>query len=982
MKKRLTCMLLCLVMMLSVLLAGCANDSDDDVQDEITDAASKNTVSLTMWVVSEEKVDSGVASAVTKALNSLTEAKYKTRLEIRYLTEDEYYRTLTETISEYEKAQTLTGSSGNGTTSGTEAETNNGGELETDADGMLRDKYPSLKPNQVDILYIGDLKDANGELLMSGEAMFNQLVSDGLLAQLDSALAGDAKKIQEYLSPTLLSAVKRNGVTYAIPNNNVIGEYTYLLLNESLMKKYSMQGHYLHGSIDGFYNEYVYQYLNMISEYTSGTGDDSVLPIDATYEECLELLAYYWSIDPDDYSLNGTDFSVFGSLYEDMDSLSRGDVILGVESLFENPEFVKAYLQLNRYRLNDSGRDFFRTDANAETEYAKSAVKFIKGDLTILTVEDGVSYYVDENGERYYAVVAKNPTATSEDIYGNMFAVYANSVNVSRSMEIIAYLNTNAEARNLLQYGVEGVHYDLDSNGYAVSKANVDGKMYKMDLYATGNVFLAYLTPGMNADIWESGKTQNRSSLVDPLLGFDLSSFASGSGQIGTDISIPTLDGEKSYDSLTYSSGYSKEVLSQNKILKDWLTSCDVAGKGIYIYKSVAEDKNTIRATYYLYNSIGEADFAVIPTAVMTKQEDANGNQTEKETGLNLEMAYTNVKESGYVISVVSFSGKFSANYATTLSATANGESATMKESGQTGVLNFDFMNTQYYKVQSYGDLHIANFYENNTLYKQLLKWVNDAEREQLNLLTWVDTTSSQTENTYTYLIMRRNLSCATDLEIQMTGDAKSPILNFVFTEDKEIKFDEMITGTTGTYKNDPYLLYYVTVTTDKDVTLSYQTSMNGVADRLSPIVTEGTDAMRFDVFGELNTELIAYMKSLNDELVALLNACTTYEELEAVVADFAILLSTEKLPSNGDLNSELVKAYVADADGMVHGDLQTLYYQIRHITNYQKMDEVLKAENSGWTSEKINGETKVYYYSPFGIYYQWLQEYSYMPAQ
>lgn len=982
MKKRLTCMLLCLVMVLSVLLAGCADDSDGDVQDEITDAASKNTVSLTMWVVSEEKVDSGVASVVTKALNSLTEAKYKTRLEIRYLTEDEYYQTLTETIAEYEKAQTLAGSSASGTTSGTETET--GDEVETDADGLMRDKYPSLKPNQVDILYIGDLKNADGELLMSGEAMFNQLLSDGLLAELDSALAGDAKKIQEYLSPTLLSAVKRNGVTYAIPNNNVIGEYTYLLLNESLMNQYSMQGHYLNGSIDGFYNEYIYQYLNMISEYTSGTGESGVLPIDASYEECLELLAYYWSIDPDDYSLNGTDFSVFGSLYKDMDSLSRGDVILGVESLFENPDFVKAYLQLNRYRLNEEGREFFRTEANADTAYAKSAIKFVKGDLTILTVEDGVSYYVDENGERYYAVIAKNPTATSEDIYGNMFAVYANSVNVSRSMEIISYLNTNAEARNLLQYGVEGVHYDLDSNGYAVSKANVDGKTYKMDLYATGNVFLAYLTPGMNADIWENGKTQNRSSLVDPLLGFDLSSFATGAGQIGTDISIPTLELEKPYDSLTYSSGYSKEILSQNTILKDWLTSCDAAGKGIYIYKSVAEDKSkgTIRATYYLYNSIGDAKFTVIPTAVKTKQEDEKGNIIEKETGLNLEMAYTDSTESGYVISVVNFSGKYAANYATTFSVTSGGESATVKESGQSSVLNFDFMNTQYYAVKSYGDLHIANFYENTTLYKQLLKWVNDAASEQLNLLTWVDTTSSQTQNTYTYLIMRRNLSCATDLDIQITGGEKTPILNFVFTEDQEFKFDEMVTGTTGTYKSDPYLLYYVTVTADKDVTLSYQSSMNGSADRLSPIVTEGTEAMRVDVFGELNTELIAYMDALNDELVALLNACTTYEELTAVVADFAILLSTETLPSNSAWNSELVKAYVADENGMINGDLKTLYYQVRHMTNYQTMDEVLKAEDSGWTPDKINGETKVYYYSPFGIYYLWLQEYSYLPAQ
>ena len=36
-----------------------------------------------------------------------------------------------------------------------------------------------------------------------------------------------------------------------------------------------------------------------------------------------------------------------------------------------------------------------------------------------------------------------------------------------------------------------------------------------MDIYATGNAFLAYLEPQMDAAIWENGKKQNRDAIVE-----------------------------------------------------------------------------------------------------------------------------------------------------------------------------------------------------------------------------------------------------------------------------------------------------------------------------------------------------------------------------------------------------------------------------------------------------------------------------------
>ena len=106
MKKRLMCLALSLIMVMSVFLAGCSKDKE--TKDE-----SKSPITLTLRVISEKKVytdeelktavengsmkvDSAeyadaVATkesyaAVEAAISALTEEKFRTRLNIVYLT--------------------------------------------------------------------------------------------------------------------------------------------------------------------------------------------------------------------------------------------------------------------------------------------------------------------------------------------------------------------------------------------------------------------------------------------------------------------------------------------------------------------------------------------------------------------------------------------------------------------------------------------------------------------------------------------------------------------------------------------------------------------------------------------------------------------------------------------------------------------------------------------------------------------------------
>ena len=1048
MNKRLIAFFLCLVMMLSVFLAGCAEDSEEDAKNELEQAKVASNMTLTMWIVSESPVSEEIRTDVTAAINALTRTKYKTQLEIRYLSEEEYFSELTtamEAFAENKKQQNADKPAETGTTA--EGEETTVEEIVTDEHGMYRDNYPVVLENQVDIIYIGDVKDGEGNLLMSGQQMYNKLREDDWLASLDEALKGDAKKIKEFVSPTLLSAVQEKGVTYAIPNNNPIGEYTYMCLNKELMDKYSLQGHLARGSIKSFANEYVYQFIDQIARY----GSEDLLPIDATYEECLAQLAYYWNVDPESYAISNEEFSVFGTPLFDLQP-NRGQNIVGVQSLFENEEFTKHYLALNEYRLEaayrfkydansdkyyeDAGEGkeivFFRNEDNKDQTYDQYGIKFVKG--TLATLNEKGNYVDPETGVEYYAVPVAYPQATAEDIYGNMFAVAKTTLNVERSMQIITYLNTNTEIRNLLQYGIEGQHYTIqktvteDGEKVKVVKRNADkkGNEYVMDIYATGNAFLAHMLDeeDMDTAIWANGKKQNRDSLVEPLLGFNLAEYAATATQFGIPTTVPAT---KMY-STTFRSNLSKAAFAEDEVLSAWLEECDEAGKGVYVFRSrqVTDSKENDEILYF-YNNTGSYRFSV--ESVEEPKESGGFFRTNTyiytedsklpvNYGYTLTMVYDlcptkYVKTEGdakievpykVVNRVLNKKGEEDENSRTECIYTEVFDYKTQK-------YDFDLYETESYKLNVYGDLFVGDFYENKAIYNELRVMLEKAETKKENVgLHWVDTESSEEKDYHTFVLYRRNMEYATLIDVvpSLRNGKFTLMVNYDEREHTgEIKNPSNY-GDPGVRPGKRYSLYYVTLEVAKgaDVSIAYSVGQTTETElTVGPVTGEFTyekgealleiaTPIDYDVCGMLNTELVKYMKELNDVAVDLLNKCTSMEMLERRVAYLSLLLNTEKqlsgvinFPSETD-----TEAFDKEIDDLIrlrdnpsifcYTNFGELFYQLTHITNYGTMEEVkegLSKIGSGATKEA--DEYRPIFYSPYGIYYLWMEAYQYLPA-
>ncbi len=147
-------------------------------------------------------------------------------------------------------------------------------------------------------------------------------------------------------------------------------------------------------------------------------------------------------------------------------------------------------------------------------------------DKAIVYIED--ASYVDrewylENG--YQCNIASYPEVSAEEAHESSFAIvkqpgetgtvgtYVHDSHYIRCMEVLFALNTDPYLRNLLQYGVEIIDYQVSEDGYVTRVSSEERAPYKMNLIYTGNMFNAFYC---EADNWnESLKAAYTKHLQD-----------------------------------------------------------------------------------------------------------------------------------------------------------------------------------------------------------------------------------------------------------------------------------------------------------------------------------------------------------------------------------------------------------------------------------------------------------------------------------
>lgn len=89
-------------------------------------------------------------------------------------------------------------------------------------------------------------------------------------------------------------------------------------------------------------------------------------------------------------------------------------------------------------------------------------------------------------------------------------------------MEFLNLLNTDPVLRNMVDSGIEGVHYNKTDETHYENLP--ESKNYDMPSYSLGNNMLLYLNANDPDDKWEQFKTFNAAGVDSPILSFNFDS--------------------------------------------------------------------------------------------------------------------------------------------------------------------------------------------------------------------------------------------------------------------------------------------------------------------------------------------------------------------------------------------------------------------------------------------------------------------------
>lgn len=120
------------------------------------------------------------------------------------------------------------------------------------------------------------------------------------------------------------------------------------------------------------------------------------------------------------------------------------------------------------------------------------------------------------------------------------------------AIKLIELVNTNKELYNLICFGVEGKHYNLDENDRVVY--NDEGGYIPKACWKFGNQFNAMLLPGQPEDVWEQTKLMNDTAIRSPLAGFNVDQSTITS-EIASVASV-----ESEFSKMTKGAGYKKST--------------------------------------------------------------------------------------------------------------------------------------------------------------------------------------------------------------------------------------------------------------------------------------------------------------------------------------------------------------------------------------------------------------------------------------
>lgn len=310
--------------------------------------------------------------------------------------------------------------------------------------------------------------------------------SGGAFLDLTPYLQGEAYTLYNTVDSRLWQGVRMKGKIYGVPTNKELAPVAQFLFSESLLKKYHIN------PIQYRTLESLEPILSLIKEK-----EPNVIPMLFTSQR-----------------LNLTDYAGYEYIAgEDLPFVVRtGDPTCEVVNIYDTPEMRNVQTVLRRYYE----KGYINPDAVVRTSVSRFSREQVFCQVGIGGPEAEQSFSVDYD----YPIVSVEtsiPCVTNISARGGIMAISAKTKHPQEAISFLNAVNLDPDVRNLLNYGIEGVHYTLTEE----NQVHRISSTYRGIPYSQGNWYILKTMEGENPEKWEHYRRYNDSAVSSRLLGFE-----------------------------------------------------------------------------------------------------------------------------------------------------------------------------------------------------------------------------------------------------------------------------------------------------------------------------------------------------------------------------------------------------------------------------------------------------------------------------
>lgn len=486
MKKRVLSLAMCLLMIACAFVMGACGDKEDDLaqaggDSNVVTTSSNTPMTIYIYSIKEEGTTDEAIELVEEALSKIAIRRYNTTIDLVLIDEKDYasqmfakvrmavnsYNTKRledKTLDKTEKDQIMK--------SNVDYQYVVSGDIRADYNIIQATNLPSdVLTGNLDIFLVYKPEAGNASLYKSGTtntslSMFDILYNEEALAPLKSYLDSNFSEVKAPIYAHALQYVTRPGYKtsttsstaapdniFGIPNNYIYGNYDYAIFNTTYVDKI-------------FSGSDKQSYADSYKSFRGYNEETGVVTGSGKFTELVKELVE-----------------------------KQG------QPGFEYDKVIKTFPSQGAYEAYLESNESF-------------AIGLVTGDKSIETLFES-----HEHLDVY--VTGRNDVTNPADYCDSMFcigkpAMANNGERAKRCLQILDLMNNNREFRNILQYGVEGIHFTQYSDEVIPLESPNEESKYFMNMKYTGNMFILYTSSEMDEAMklmsknnWQLAKDQN-----------------------------------------------------------------------------------------------------------------------------------------------------------------------------------------------------------------------------------------------------------------------------------------------------------------------------------------------------------------------------------------------------------------------------------------------------------------------------------------